>query len=184
MSRHYEEGSLADLAVKGLNPIKDLLDDDRPISRLLALNLILVFISLGIIIAFYLGTKFDNFAGIVMLLVSFLFGAIITGAYAFFVNLISKGYKMKAVRGSIFLLFITIPLAPLGLVYNLKVLINLSLLMIFIQLIFMIVASLLMGEEKVEQEKGIWGILGRTNTVLGLLSSIITILGIFFKFLR
>ena len=182
--KSYDEGSLMDLAVKGLNPIKELLEDGKPLSRLLALNIILVFISLGVIIAFLLNTNFNDFAGIVMLLLSFLFSAIITGAYSFFVNLLIKSYKAKAIRGAIFLLFIAVPLAVLGLAYNLKVAINSSLAILFFQLIFMIVASLLFTEEKIEEEKGIWGILGKTNTILGLISSIITIGGLFFKFLR
>ncbi len=181
----YDEGSLIDLAIKGLNPIKELLEDGKPISRLLALNIILVFISLGFIIAFFLNTKFDDFAGIVMLLLSFLLSAIITGAYSFFVNLLFKSYKTKAVRISILFLFLALPFAVLGLAYNLKSLINVSLVVLFIQLIFMVILSLFFTEDKIDQqEKGIWGILGRTNTILGLISSIITIGGLFFKFLR
>lgn len=184
-NKSYEEGSLVDLAIKGLNPIKELLEDGKPISKLLALNIILVFISLGVIIAFLLNTKFDNFAGIVMLLVSFLFSAIITGAYSFFVNLLLKNYKTKAVRVSILFLFLALPLAVLGLAYSTKILINISLVILFIQLISMIVLSLFFTEDKIDQqEKGVWGILGKTNTILGLISSIVTIGGLFFKFLR
>ena len=120
-----------------------------------------------------------------MLLLSFLFSAIITGAYSFFVNLLFKSYKTKAVRVSILFLFLALPLAVLGLAYGTKILINISLLVLFIQLISLIILSLFFAEDKIdEQEKGIWGILGKTNTILGLISSIITIGGLFFKFLR
>jgi len=183
--KSYDEGSLMDLAIKGLNPIKELLEDGKPISKLLALNIILVFISLGFIIAFLLNTKLDDFAGIVMLLLSFLFSAIITGAYSFVVNLLFKSYKTKAVRVSILFLFLALPLAVLGLTYSTKILINISLLVLFIQLISLIILSLFFAEDKIdEQEKGIWGILGKSNTILGLISSIITIGGLFFKFLK
>jgi len=39
-NKSYQEGSLMDLAIKGLNPIKELLEDGKPISKLL-LDLIL-----------------------------------------------------------------------------------------------------------------------------------------------
>lgn len=175
---------MVDLAIKGLTPIKELLEDDKPISRLLALNLILVFFSLGLIISFYLGTKLDNFAGIIMLLISFIFAAIISGVYGFFVNLLSREYKIKAVRASLFILFITIPIAVLGLAYNFAVAINLALLLLLLQLITLIILSLFIPEEKIQPNIDLWVMLGKANTALGLISSLITIGGLIFKFLK
>lgn len=176
---------MADLAVKGLSQITELLEDERPVGRLLALNSILVFLILGLVISSYLNVKFDDFSGIVILLVAFLFSAIISGCYIFFIKVISKAYKTKAVRISIFILFIAIPVCVFGLVYQVKNLINTALLLILIQGLTMIILSLFVKEEQASEEKSnFWNILGRTNTILGIISSLITFGGLFFKFLR
>jgi hypothetical protein len=178
--KSYEEGSIIDLAVKGLSPIKKLLEDGKPISHLLALNMILVFLCLGIIIAFYFNVAFTDFASIIMLLISFLFSAVITGAYVFFLNIIQGHYKIKAARVSIFLLFIVLPLVVGGLAYKIRPLVNISLVLILVQAVFLIVLSLMFKEEEVK-ELGIWGLLGKINTIVGIISSVISIGGILFK---
>ncbi|MCX6750544.1 MAG: hypothetical protein NTZ83_03735, partial [Candidatus Pacearchaeota archaeon] len=161
--KSYDEGSLVDLAVKGLNPIKKLLEDDKPVNKLLALNMILVFLCLGLLIAFYLNTEFKDLASIVMLLFSFLLSAIITGAYVFFLNLIQGHYKVKAVRVSIFILLLILPLTVIALAYKLQPIANISLILILVQAVILIVLSLMFKEEEI-REVGIWGLLGKTNT--------------------
>lgn len=37
--KSYDDGSIVDLAIKGLNPIKELLEDGKPISKLLPINI-------------------------------------------------------------------------------------------------------------------------------------------------
>ncbi len=174
--------SIIELAVKGLNPIKELVETDNPLNKLLALNIILVFVVLGLSISHFIGVTFNDLASIVIIVVSFIFAAIITGAYAFIVNLLIKSYKIKAVRMSIFVLFITVPISVIGFIYNLRNLINFSLLLIFIQVLILIVIPLFFKEEKIAQESNLWNILGKINTILGLISSIITIGGLIFRF--
>lgn len=184
MSKKHKEESMADLAAKSLSQISELLEDDKPISRLLALNSILVFLILGLAIGSFLNVKFDDFSGIVILLIAFLFSAIISGAYIFFIKLFSKAYKINAMRVSIFILFIAIPLSVLGLAYRIKPLINIALVLILIQALLMIILSLFIREEQISEEKSdIWEILGKAGIILGIISSLITIGGLAFKFL-
>ncbi|MBI2629936.1 hypothetical protein HYW76_02450 [Candidatus Pacearchaeota archaeon] len=181
--KSYEEGSIVDLAVKGLNPIKKLLEEDKPVNKLLALNMILVFVCLGILIASYLNTEFKDLASIVMLFISFLFSAIVTGAYAFVLNLIQGHYKVKAVRVSIFVLLIILPLTVISLAFKIPSIANISLILILVQAVILVVLSLMFKDEEVK-ELGIWGLLGKANTILGIISSIITIGGLIIKFVK
>ncbi len=173
-----------DLAVRGLEPLRGLGESENPIDKLIALNIILVFISLGVVISYFLNIDFSNISAIVMLVVSFLFGAIVTGAYTFLLLLLRKTYKTKSLRGSIMILFVIIPLSVFGILYKTKSLISLSLLLIGIQFLFIVITSLFFREEKIETKlKNIWNFLGKAGTILGILSSIITIGGFIIKFL-
>jgi len=179
-----DEPSLVELAAKALKPLGELVESEKPRDKLIALNSILVFITISFIISFFLNPDFSDLSSIVIILVSFLFGAIATGAYIYLIVLLKKAYKMKSLRGSIILLFIILPLSVFGLLYETKILIILSLLLIGIQFLYLIITSLFLVDEKIESKaKNIWEFLGKTGTILGIISSLITIGGFIAKFL-
>jgi len=181
-NKSYDEGSIMDLAVKALQPIQDLFESDKPTDKLLGLSMALVFIILGLSISYFLNPNFNDLSGIVIVIISFIFSAVILGAYGHFIQLFRKIYKVRALSYGISILLVGIPLGLIGLLYNMKILINLSLLAIFLQTLIIIVFSGFVSDTGIDLKSGL-GIFGKINLIIGAISSIITIGTFILKFI-
>jgi hypothetical protein len=181
--RSYEEGSIIDLAVKALQPLKELFESREPSHRLLGLNMVFFFVIMGLSISFFMGITDFNLASIVVVLVSFLFSAILMGVYSYFMGLLKNVYKIKPLKWSISILLITLPLSVFGLLFNIKLLILASFGLILFQAILILFCSVIISDNPATQENSAWGFFGKVNTILGLISSVITIAGFILKFI-
>lgn len=189
----YEEGSIADLAVRGFSKILTLSKSSHISDKLSAINMLLWVLTLGIIISFFLGSYLtEMFAFIIIFGISLLFSCISLLFYAPILEVIMNlsQNKIEGLRISIIILFIDLTIVLAGLLFGNDFLIKISLGVLGLQLILILLVSFLVSftatpegpvKDKKVKPSQIWDFLGRVAIIVGLISFIIDIVLILIK---
>jgi len=181
---------LAYYASIAIKRIKKLSESGKISDKLLAFNALLFIFVLTLVLTYYFKAslniswpfEMDVIATGILLVISFIFSSIVSLGYTpvleIFSN-ISKN-KIESLRISILILLIALNLVSIGLIYNIRLLVNLSLVLVGLQLIMIPTISLFPLKTRIEDKEveatQIWEILGKVNIIVGIVSFILQII--------
>ncbi|MCX6821931.1 MAG: hypothetical protein NTW30_04095, partial [Candidatus Aenigmarchaeota archaeon] len=189
MAESKKEVSLLSLASSGFEKIKNLSDSQLISDKLLALNMLLYVIVLSLIITNSLlpNTLSDTFSFLVYLAVSAIFALISNLLYGPLLETISKfsSNRIQSIRVSIVFLFIAITLVVGGIVFNNKLLVNLSGGLVGLQVLLIPFLSFFFKNSKIQDVEidpsQIWTAIGRLASVVSIVSFILDLILIIMK---
>jgi len=193
----YEEGSLAYYASVALKRIKKLSESGKISDKLLAFNISLFIFVLTLVLTYYFRAflnipwpfEMDIIATGILVVISLIFSLIVSLGYAPILEILSNisKNKIESLRISVLILLIALNLVSIGLIYNIRLLVNLSLVLVGLQLIMIPTSSLFPLKTKTEDKEvevtQIREVLGDRNTILGIVSLILQVISIILQFI-
>jgi hypothetical protein len=181
--KQYEDGSIMYWAVQGFSNIKKLSESGLISEKLLGLNTLVFSVLLAILFAGNLGDPSELFSlsfGLIFLL-SFAFGLGLSNIYSPILSVIA-GFskdKVESLRIGLVVLFIAVPIAVAGLIYQVDILTQISVWAIIVQLVLVMTGAVFQFSKQIEMDvnvnpKQVRVVLHDVAAVLGILSFIIT----------
>lgn len=183
-----KEISLADLAKKGLERIVELSQSQLISEKLQSMSILLfVFIVTAVATYFLVGPSAEGLTFAVFLIVSFIFGLIISLGYGPILSIVTNfsSNKIEGLRTGIMILFVSLTLSIAALTFRIGMLITLAGVLILVQLLVVAVGGVLFPKITVKDRKiepsQIWLALDRFSIIAGIVSFIIDIALILLK---
>jgi len=177
-----EEISLAELAKRALEGIVNLSQSQVISEKLQSLNIILFVFILTLSITYYLGGASTTELSLLFIgALSFVFALVVSLGYAPILSVFSNvsTNKIESLRIGITILFIALTLGVAALTFDVKLLANLSLGLIGLQLIIIPLSGFLLPRISVEDKKiefnQIWIALGKISVIVGIISFIMDV---------
>ena len=183
-----KEPSLADLAKKGLDRIVKLSQSQMISEKLQSMNILLfVFIVTAVATYFLVGPSAEGLTFAVFLIVSFIFGLIISLGYGPVLSIVTNfsSNKIEGLRTGIMILFISLTLSIAALTFRIGILITLTGVLILVQLLVVAIGGVLFPKITVKDTKiepsQIWLALDRISIITGIVGFAIDIVLILIK---
>jgi len=177
-----EEISLAELAKRALEGIVNLSQSQVISEKLQSLNILLFVFVLTLSITYYLGGASTTELSLLFIgALSFVFALVVSLGYAPILSVFSNvsTNKIESLRIGITILFIALTLGVAALTFDVKLLANLSLGLIGLQLIIIPLSGFLLPRISVEDKKiefnQIWIALGKISVIVGIISFIMDV---------
>lgn len=190
MAKNYEEGSVLDFAMKGLANIQSLSKSSLISEKLIGLNTLVFVIVMTLNISAWI---FGINQGLSL---AFLFGLGISAIFAlfaslFYIELVSlimnfSENKIEPLRIGLMLIFISLPIATAGLMFNLKLLTDISLGIIALQIFVILFGQFIKFSKTPVQDETVspvdlWKVVNNVSAVCGIISFALTIAIIIIK---
>jgi len=179
-----EEGSLADLAEKGLKRILELSKSKDPVDKLQSLNILIFVLSFTWMCVYYLGGALNQgLAFYAVVLVSGLFGFIIALPYFYILEILVNISNRNefSIKTSNAFLFLAAALGSVSVATMNENFIKLSSITVLIGLLVIPFVRGQPPQVDSENVSSFWTWLGRIDSIIGVVSAIIQIVIIFFR---
>jgi len=183
-----DEINLGELAKKGLDKILRLSQSQLISEKLQSLNILLVVFILTVIIThFLIGSTTNGLTLGIFLVVSFIFGLIISLGYAPILSIVTNvsSNKIESLRIGIIILFICLTLGVAALSFNSQLIAMTSLGLVGLQIVIIPISSLLIPKISTEDKKvdlsQLWIALGKLSSIAGLISFAVDLILILMK---
>jgi hypothetical protein len=190
----YEEGSIADFAVRGLKKIVELSGSQKISDKLLSFNTLLFALVLTVNVTYFFtkSTTLESFGFLIILAISFVFSLVTVNGYIYILEIfsnIASDKKISALRSSITILFIDLAISVIGLAFNSPLIIYTSLGIIALQLFFIpFIGFFSISKQPIEdREVGpsqLWVTLNKIAITCGIISFIVQIITIILTILK
>ena len=171
-----KEISLSDLAKKGLDRIVELSQSQLISEKLQSMNILLfVFIATVIATYFLVGPSANGLTLTIFLIVSFIFGLIISLGYEPILSVVTNfsSNKIEGLRTGIMILFISLTLGIAALTFRIGLLITLSGVLILVQLLVIAIGGVLFPKISIKDREikpsQIWLALDRISAITGII---------------
>lgn len=182
------EISLADLAKKGLDRILQLSQSQLISEKLQSMNILLfVFIITAMATYFLVAPSADELTFGVFIIVSFIFGLIISIGYGPVLAIVTNfaSNKIEGLRTGLMILLVSLTLAIAALTFRIGVLITLSSVLILVQLLVVAIGGVFLPKISIKDKEiepnQIWLALDRISIIIGITSFAIDVVLIVLK---
>jgi hypothetical protein len=185
----YEDGSLAHLADLAFSKITNYADSNDPRDKLLGFNILIFILVIGLAISSWLYKKPIGFSidYLFLLVISIILAAGVGFGYSFLLETVSKFSKgLKPLSYAITLEFISLSVILAGLLFSQSYLIKIGVGLIGLQLLFVLFGgfiSITNVDTEIITNRDIWGLLGKTATLITIGTFIVDIVMLMFKFI-
>jgi len=180
----YEEGSVIHIASIALDKLKTLSESGKISDKLIAFSLVLFILILGLDISYWLGgmtgiNPNEPFLFVIILAVSMVFSTIGTLAYGPLLEIASNltNNKIESLRIGVIILFTDLSIAIIGTLFWIKLLVNVSAIIIGVQLITILIAGFIGSpgptEDKTVKPSQLREILGDLASVIAIVNFIL-----------
>jgi hypothetical protein len=184
-----DEASLADLAKKGLERIVKLSESQVISEKLQAINTLLFVFILTVVSTHYIGgSTTEGLSLLFVFAISFILALIVSSGYGLVLSIISNVSvnRIESLRVGITILFFSLTLAVVGLTLDSKLVSNLSLGLVALQLVITLVIGFFAQKNPLEDKKislsQVWDGLGKISSVLGIISFVIDVILLLIKY--
>jgi len=180
----YEEGSLMHIASIALDKLKTLSESGKISDKLVAFSLVLFILIFGLDISYWLGgmtgiNPNEPFLFVIILAVSMIFSTIGTLAYGPLLEIVSNlsNNKIESLRIGVIILFTDLSIAIVGTLFWIKLIVNVSAIIIGVQLITILTVGFIgspgQTEDKTVKPNQLREILGDLASVIAIVNFIL-----------
>jgi len=188
MAKYYEEGSLAELGAMGFEKIKKLSQSQKITDKLMGVNGLLVAFIISVLLTNYFFPNGEFFIFIIGLVFFFLLSI---GGMIGYIPLLETlvnftENKISSLKFSIYLLFLAMAFTLIG-IYSKLILVNYIAYFFLGSQLAIIPFGFILPKSGIKNReiklKDLWDVLGKVGIVLGIISSLITIITLMLKFI-